>query len=382
MLSQETISFIAFNLIPGIGNVTTKKLSNHFGSAKSALNASYRELSEVEGVGSSLARRIVEERDKLPLEKELELIEKHGCEVITINDKAYPPLLRNIYDPPNLLYVKGSLPSPESPAFAIVGTRRATSYGLNICRELSRQLASRGITIVSGMATGIDAFAHQGALDAGGHTIAVMGNGLSMIYPLENIDLANQIIGSSGALISEFPMEMTPIGKNFPRRNRIISGISLGVLIVEATEFSGSLITARHAAEQGRDVFAVPGDIRSSTSKGTNRLIDEGAKLVRDVDDILSALPKFSWTSVNDKIEKPTQVQTEQTPKETIKLQLTDEEKKIYDQINPPSTHIDEVVRSTGFSPGKVSSILLQLELKGVVIQLPGKHFTKEKVGK
>ena len=378
MLSQETISLIAFNLMPGIGNVTTKKLIDHFRSAEVALNASYRELSKVVGITSSLVRKIVEERDKLPLEKELELIDKHSCELITINNDAYPPLLRNIYDPPNVLYVKGNLPSPESSAFAIVGTRGATSYGLNTCRELSQQLASRGITIVSGLATGVDTFAHQGALDAGGHTIAVMGNGLSRVYPAENIDLANQIVESSGALISEYPMEMAPLGKNFPPRNRIISGISIGVLVVEATEFSGSLITARHAAEQGRDVFAVPGDIRSAASKGTNRLIDEGAKLVRDVDDILSELPKFSWTSATDKIEKPpTRVQKEQIPKKP-KLQLTEEEKKIYDQINPPSTHIDELVRSTGFPPGKVSSILLQLELKGAVEQLPGKHFTKK----
>lgn len=382
MISQENISLIAFNLISGIGHVTTKRLVDHFGSAEKALNALYRELSEVEGIASNMARKIVEERDNLSLEKELELIEKYDCKLVAINDDAYPPLLRDIYDPPNILYVKGNLPPPESQAFAIVGTRRATSYGLNTCKEFSQQLASRGITIVSGLALGIDTFAHQGALDAEGHTIAVMGNGLSRVYPSENVDLADAIVESSGALISEFPMEMAPLGKNFPPRNRIISGISLGVLVVEATERSGSLITARHAAEQGRDVFAIPGDIRSAESKGTNRLIDKGAKLVRDVDDVLSELPKLSWTST-DEVEKTAESHVEQTEQtkqrhKKRKLQLTDEQRKVLEEIELPSTHIDKIVRSTEFPPAKVSSILLQLELKGAVEQLPGKNFIRK----
>jgi len=389
MLSKEKIDFIAFNLLPGIGNITTRRLIEHFGSSEKAFNASYQELSEVEGISSNIVRKIVEERDKLPLQEELSLIEEHGCEVITINDSIYPPLLRNIYDPPIVLYVKGNLPPTESIFFSIVGTRKATSYGLKICRELSAQLASKGITIVSGLAMGIDTFAHQGALNSGGTTIAILGNGLSRIYPAENTDLANQIIDSDGALISEFPMGMSPIGKNFPRRNRIISGISLGVLVVEATEFSGSLITARHAAEQGREVFAVPGDIRLSTSKGTNLLINDGAKLVSGVEDIFSALPNFSLTSNSRRNNKPKtytenldsspakQSNSNSKSKLIPKISLTDDEKEVYEQISSESTHIDKIVRLTGFPPGKVSSTLLQLELKGIVKQLPGKNFVR-----
>lgn len=308
MLSAETINLINLSLIDGVGSAIIQKLLGFFGSAEEALAASYQELSQVMGLTPNLCRKIIDQRDKVPLSDELKLIEKHACKVITIHDEAYPVGLQTIFDPPQILYMKGELLPQDSMAISVVGSRRATNYGKNVCDQLSRQLAVSGFTIVGGFARGIDSIAHRGALEAGGRTIAVMGNGLSFVYPAENAKLMEQI-AVSGACISEFPMSVPPMGTNFPRRNRVISGLSLGTLVIEASEKSGSLITARLAAEQGREVFAVPGEIFSRMSKGTHNLIKQGAALIETVEDIIEALsldiPKAPEAETTLEIEKP-----------------------------------------------------------------------------
>jgi DNA processing protein len=254
-------------------------------------------------------------------------------------------------------------------AISVVGSRRATDYGKNVCDHLSRQLAANGFTIVSGFARGIDSIAHRGALEAGGRTIAVMGNGLSFIYPAENAKLMEEI-AVSGACISEFPMSVPPMATNFPRRNRVISGLSLGTLVVEASEKSGSLITASLAAEQGREVLAVPGEIFSKMSKGAHNLIKQGAALVETVEDIIEALsldiPRVPEAKAASEIEKPPDVK------------LGDEEQIIWNVLARTPTHIDDISRLSNLTPSKVSSILVMLELKGIVQQLPGKMFARK----
>ena len=262
----------------------------------------------------------------LPLAQELQLIEQHQCHIVTINDDAYPTLLKQIDDPPALLYVIGEFPLQDAPSIAIVGSRSPTEYGKTISQQLSHQLAERGITVVSGFARGIDTCVHRGALEAGGDTIAVFGCGLSIIYPETNRTLATEIT-ESGALISEFPMTMPPRGTNFPRRNRVISGLTLGTLVVEASERSGSLITARHAAEQGREVFAVPGQIFSGVSRGTHSLINQGATLINSVDDLLDALPDYAQTLGGESPEpsrqlSPRQDRISKQPAKTARLPI------------------------------------------------------------
>lgn len=369
LLSAETISLITLSLIDGVGSAIIQKLLGFFGSAEEVLAASYQELSQVMGLTPDLCRKIVDQRDKVPISEELKLIEKHVCKVITIHDEAYPPGLQTIFDPPQILYVKGELLPQDSMAISIVGSRRATNYGKNVCDQLSRQLAVNGFTVVSGFARGIDSISHRAALEAGGRTIAVMGNGLSFVYPAENAKLMEEIAGS-GACISEFPMSVPPMGTNFPRRNRVISGLSLGTLIIEASEKSGSLITARLAAEQGREVFAVPGEIFSKMSKGTHNLIKQGAALVETVEDIISALSldisRASEAQAAPEIEKPPDVK------------LVDEEQTVWDALAHTPTHIDDIARLSELPPSKVSSILVMLELKGIIQQLPGKMFARK----
>jgi len=369
LLSAETISLITLSLIDGVGSAIIQKLLSFFGTAEEALAASYQELSQVMGLTPDLCRKIVDQRDTVPLAEELKLIEKHSCKVITISAEVYPPKLQTIFDPPQILYVKGELLPQDSMAISVVGSRRATDYGQNVCDHLSRQLAANSFTIVSGFARGIDSIAHRGALEAGGRTIAVMGNGLSFVYPAENAKLMEEI-AASGACISEFPMSVPPIATNFPRRNRVISGLSLGTLVIEASDKSGSLITASLAAEQGREVFAVPGEIFSKMSKGTHNLIKQGAALVETVEDIIEALsldiPKAPEAKAAPEIEKPPEVK------------LGDEEQAIWNVLAHTPTHIDDITRLSNLMPSKVSSILVMLELKGIVQQLPGKMFVRK----
>ena len=395
MLSADTKSLIHLNLIPGIGNHTIRRMLAAFGSAEKSIAATSEELAQIDGLTPDVRQQLIDGRSRAPLAQELELIDQHQCHVVTINDDTYPPLLKQIHDPPVLLYVTGDFPLQDTPNIAIVGSRSPTEYGKTTSQQLSYQLAERGITVVSGFARGIDTCVHRGALEAGGRTVAVFGCGLSIIYPETNRALAAEII-ESGALISEFPMTMPPRGKNFPRRNRVISGLTLGTLVVEASERSGSLITARHAAEQGREVFAVPGQIFSGVSRGTHSLINQGATLINSVDDLLDALPQ-DYTKVlggnsiepthqppsakqPDKIARSQSIEKRSTPTSQPKaaLNLTPDEQIVLSAMGADSVHIDEITRVTQLPIGKVSSLLVMLELKGVVQQLPGKQFVKK----
>ena len=284
-----------------------------------------------------------------------------------MNDPDYPELLLQIPDPPPFLYLYGRLEQKAS-AIAVVGSRMATRYGVSVARRLSADLAACGLTVVSGMARGIDTAAHDGALLGGGRTIAVLGSGLDRIYPTENQRLARKI-GQNGAVISEFPLLTEPEPHNFPVRNRIISGMCYGTVIVEATKKSGSLITARLANEQNREVFAVPGSIQSFKSTGTHTLIKQGAKLVENAQDVLEEIAGavFLNNTQNDIRPRPANEPIELTPEENV----------VYRNLDPYPVHIDDLGRKTAIAPGKLSSLLLALELKGMVEQLPGKFFTK-----
>ena len=402
MLSNETTSLIHLNLIQGVGLKTVQILRDVFGSAEGALQATPDELRKTDRLSPAVCDLLIHKPVLYPIERELELIHEYGCQVVTLYDAAYPPYLKEIDTPPFVLYVRGGLVPEDALSISLVGSRNAKDYGLKVSYRLSYQLAQRGLTVVSGFAKGIDTSAHRGALEAGGRTIAVMGNGLSIIYPAANKDLAEKV-ETSGALISEFPMAAKPKPRNFPRRNRIISGMTLGTVVVEASNRSGALITARLAGEQGREVFAVPGEIFSELSTGTHKLINDGAKLINTVDDLLNELPphvlnhtqsETSLSPVPGMEAEPTQetpVEKNEikpvSPQPTPEVQrsvpaapppdLTPDEKTIFDAIEVPSSHIDTIVRTTQLPIGQVSSVLLMLELKGIVQQLPGKQFVK-----
>ncbi|HGE71127.1 TPA: DNA-protecting protein DprA [Candidatus Poribacteria bacterium] len=369
-MSTEGIKdWIILNMIPGVGSSTFRRLIKFFGSPSLVLSASLKELAMVRGVTPALCQSIVDNRDNIKIDEELRLIEKYGCKIITIEDQAYPQNLKAIYDPPPLLYVKGELTNSDSNSIAIVGTRNATTYGKTVAENFSSQLASRGITIVSGLAHGVDTYAHKGALSVGGRTIAVVGNGLDIVYPAENAKLFDEI-ANSGAVISELPMGTKPIRTMFPQRNRLISGISLGTIVIEAPRKSGALITADLALDQGRDVFAIPGQIFSEKSKGTNWLIKQGAKLVDSVDDILEELPSSSFQQpVEDNIK---------TEDMMIEYQLSQDENAVWNVIGSSPIHIDDISKRSNLPVFKVCSVLVMLELKGLVQQLSGKMFIRK----
>ena len=285
-VSDKDIKYwVGFSLIPGIGRVKLTQLENYFGNLGKAWEAAPADLKHA-GLDSHSIHAITSWQPKLSLEAEMEKLDRYGVKVFTCHDPHYPSRLKEIYDYPPVLYVRGSLLPEDEWCLAVVGTRRATVYGRQVTEEIVADLAQSKITIVSGLAKGIDSIAHRSALDVGGRSIAVFGCGLDIVYPSENAELARRIIGQ-GALISEYPLGTKPKAENFPRRNRIMSGLSLGVLIIEADKSSGAMITAHLALEQNREVFAIPGSILSPASRGTNHLIQEGAKLVRDYTDIL-----------------------------------------------------------------------------------------------
>ena len=392
MLSNETISLIHLNLIQGVGLKTVQVLRDVFGSAERALQATADELRRIDGFSPALCDLLVRKPVLYPIERELKLINEYGCQVLTLYDDAYPQHLKQIDTPPLVLYVKGELTPEDSLSVSLVGSRNAKDYGRKVSYRLSYQLAQRGLTIVSGFAKGIDTAAHRGALEAGGRTIAVMGNGLGVIYPAANRNLVEKI-EASGALISEFPIGVKPKARNFPRRNRIISGLTLGTVVVEASNRSGALITASLAAEQGREVFAVPGEIFSELSTGTHKLINNGAKLINTVDDLLNELPQHALRSIPFPVPAPETETSQDLPVEKTGMQspakvqqpiqsapppdLTPDERTVFDAIEAPSSHIDTIVRTTQLPISQVSSVLLMLELKGIIQQLPGKQFTK-----
>jgi DNA processing protein len=349
-------------MVPGIGSVAFRQLLSIFREPRAVFEASPRELGAVEGIGPKTVEAIRTFSLEKRLATEINTIKKYGASVLTFQDPTYPKALLTVYDPPPVLYVRGKIEERDDWGIAIVGSRMATRHGLDFTEQLARDLAVRGITVVSGMARGIDSAAHRGALSGRGRTIAVLGCGVDVVYPRESGRLMTQII-ERGAVVSEFPMGTKPESFNFPRRNRIISGLATGVVVVEATRQSGSLITANYALDQGRDVFAVPGNVRSPNSQGTNHLIKQGAKLVVEAQDVLEEiLPqrKIMGTAA----ERPDPA-------------LTEEEKVIYSLLSTEPVHIDHLITQTHWEAGRVSRVLLDLELTGLVSQLAGKQFVR-----
>lgn len=349
--------------IDDVGPVRARILLEKFKNPEAIWNAGMRQLSLVEGIGEKIAEKIIASKNENILNKSIEKVKKYNAKIVTLHDNDYPELLKNIHAAPIFLYAKGELVYNEA-AVAIVGSRNATQYGLRTAYDMAFQLARKGITVVSGMARGIDAAAHKGALDAGGRTIAVLGCGLDIVYPYENRDLMDRII-KSGAVVTEYPIGTDPEPKHFPRRNRIISGISLGVLVVEASQKSGSLITADFALEQNREVFAVPGQIGIKASSGTNGLIKQGAKMVTCIEDILEELNVGSVENIRYEAEQ------------VEELNLSDDENIIYSSLSNIPIHLESLLKTSGFSISKMNTIFTLLELKGLVKQLPGKQFVK-----
>ncbi|HEX8950130.1 MAG TPA: DNA-processing protein DprA [Dissulfurispiraceae bacterium] len=360
---------IALGFVKDIGPVTIKRLLSAFRSPRKIFEASPGELRSVEEIKESRAKAIREFDAWDMVDRELEAAERHGVRIIRYTDKEYPGPLRHIDNSPVLLYSKGSIIEEDQYAVAVVGSRNMTAYGRRIAETIAHDLASRGLTIVSGMARGIDTVAHQGALRAGGRSIAVLGCGLDTVYPSENRTLLGELSGS-GCVISEFPMGMPPNKENFPRRNRLISGLSLGVLVVEATARSGSLITANYALEQGKDIFAVPGSIDARNSEGTNTLIKKGAKLVQSADDIMEELAPVLKGLL--RARKNPGAGPGGLP---AKLEISDEEKAICNILGGDPKHIDIIARELKVSPARLSGLLLNLELKGIVKQTEGNNF-------
>lgn len=374
-MRADLADWIALNMVRGIGPRTANQLLSRFGSPAGVFAASRLALGK-EGLKPDTIQEL---QDSSILEKanaEIERLEKLNAEVITLEDDAYPQLLREIHDPPIALYVRGDLQKAlERPALAVVGSRRCSTYGVNVAESLSRDLASHGLTIVSGLARGIDAAAHRGALESNGQTIAVVGTGLETTYPKEHKKLEEQII-ASGAVVSEFPLGTPPLPQNFPYRNRILSGLCFGVLIVEASEHSGSLITARLAYEQGREVFAVPGNITSQTSFGPNYLIKDGAKLVQIWRDVVDELPREAKEQLFG-IERPTAAKSNVQPIFEA-VDLSESERKILDILSSDvPAHIDQLLLSSELSSSDLMTALLGLEMKDRIKQLPGKSFIK-----
>lgn len=377
MINTESLrSWLRLRAVKGIGDAAVCQLVQSFGSPESVLGASTEALLASGHVSPSVAqaiRRELDQETKEAIDRELKLLARLEFSVVTYLDEAYPPRLKMIPDPPPLLYVSGTLDQRDRHAVAIVGSRRATVTGRLVTEQLSRDLASAGFTIVSGLARGVDAAAHRGALEAGGRTVAVLGCGLDRTYPPEHRSLRSQI-EANGAVVAELPLGAYPHGYHFPRRNRIISGMSLGVIVTEAALQSGSLITARLAAEQGREVFAVPGFITAENSRGPNGLIKQGAKLVEHVADVIDELLPQLDGLFRERLQDHPPVHGE------VKIQLEKEEATIHALLSAEPVHIDVLIVQAGLPAADVAGLLLALELKGAIRQLPGQSFVRAEI--
>lgn len=372
-LNNSIRDWVALTFVTGIGSRTAALLIDRFGSPSVCFDSSVSEL-ESAGLKRTSIEMLKSASPREQASRQLEELAKIDSVVLTLADPRYPALLRETYDPPIVLYAKGKLEkSLAQPSLAVVGSRHCSTYGRNVAEMLARELAERGVTIISGLARGIDSMAHEGAISGGGLTVAVMGTGLDSIYPKENKKLAERII-EHGALVTEFPIATPPLPQNFPFRNRVISGMSLGVLIIEGAERSGSLITARMAYEQGREVFAVPGNITSSKSFGPNYLIKDGAKLVQTWRDVIEEFPVElkSAILVSERSDnKPKQLSIDE-------VSLSDSERKVLASLKDDEpTHIDKLISVISLSSGELMSALLTLEMQDRIKQLPGKCFVK-----
>src|SRR5256885_15113749 len=362
MDSKEAL--VALNMIEHVGPVRMRQLLEQFGDAPSILRASKQHLLRVRGIGEETAEAIGSWEKSVDLSGELKRIQEFGCHILTQTDKEYPDLLRQIYDPPIVLYVKGGLTAKDNNAVAMVGSRLTTHYGLETARKLAYQLAYIGVTVVSGGARGIDTAAHQGVLSAKGRTIAVIGTGINIVFPAENIELFERI-APNGAMLTQFPFNRRGDKQTFPIRNRIVAGMTLGTVVVEANLTSGALITANFAVEYGRQIFAVPGRIDSPRSKGCHELLKKGAKLCEGAEDILSEF-EYLFPPSN---RPPGASETGVLPA----LTLSENEQKIYDALSKEESNIDEVIRHSGLPASAVSVGLLGLEMKRLGRQLAGK---------
>ena len=367
---------VALSKVPGLGNYRIKMLLETFKTPENVFDASFEDLKVIKGIRETTLKALKEEKAEF-LDKagrEIEELQKKGVSLITPVSETYPALLKEIYDPPAVLYVKGKISSEDNFSIAVVGTRSPDGYGKKMTFHFSGQIAKAGYTIVSGMARGVDTIAHKSALKAGGRTIAVLGCGIDVVYPPENLDLTDEI-SSFGAVISEFPPGTKPMASNFPRRNRIISGISRGVLVVQARKKSGTIHTVNSALEQGRDVFAVPGPVDREISKGTNGLIKEGAKLVESASDIIEEIGEAKVKPVMEDLFSLPVFEQKSPPVD----ELSGEEKKVF-LLCPEGTegiHIDEIIREINMVPGKVPGILSLLEIKGFIKRLKGNFFVR-----
>jgi DNA processing protein len=361
-------AFVALNMVEHVGPVRVRQLLQHFGDAVSILKASKQQLLRVHGIGEDTAEAIASWEKEIDLAGELKRCEEFGCHVITHDDQDYPELLRQIYDPPIVVYVKGGLTNKDKNGVAIVGSRQTTHYGIEVARKLAYQLAYIGVTVVSGGARGIDTAAHQGALSGKGRTVCVLGTGINIVFPAENGELFERI-AASGAVITQYPFNRKADKQSFAIRNRIVAGMTLGTVVVEANLTSGALITANFATEYGRQIFAVPGRIDSPRSKGCHELIKKGAKLCEGAEDILSEF-EYLFPASN---RPPSVSETGILPT----LELSENEQKVYDVLDGDPTPIDDVIRRSGLPSSTVSVALLSLEMKRTVRQMPGKLFLK-----
>ncbi len=357
---DELIPWIALKQVEGIGNVFYKRLIASFDTPGRVFSAPYDELIQVEGISESVVNRIKRFDGIDKAEEAFKRIQQEGIDIITLSDRHYPPLLKQINDPPPFLYARGQLDAPlRSPCIAIVGTRFPSPYGEEVTAEIALALVKEGVTIVSGMAKGIDSVAHKTAIAHAGSTVSVWGTGINRIYPSGNKQLAHDI-AEHGLILSEYPMDTPPLDVNFPERNRIISGLSLAVVVTEASLNSGTMITVSHALDQGRDVFAVPGQIYSMMSQGTNRLIKHGCAMVDSIDSFLA------------------EIKTLLPSKKSSRTEMTESHLSILSVLSPAEpVDLDTIIIRSKFDTGKVMSILTEMELNGVVKQLPGKRFIK-----
>jgi len=413
-LDKKQRDWLALTLLPGVGTTLFIRLLARFGTPTRVLGASEAELREV--VGPKLAERIRHYRDQVDVEAQVRAMDQYGATALIMDDPAYPGRLAEIYDPPLALFMRGDLHEADQYSVAIVGTRKATAYGLRMAERLAGELAARGITVVSGLAAGVDTAAHRGALDAGGRSLAVLGCGVDVVYPAENAELMHRLT-QEGAVLSPFPMGTKPSRGRFPQRNRVMSGLCLGTLVIEAPPGSGSLITAKAAAEQGREVFALPGQVGNRNSLGPHALIREGAKLVETVDDIVVELdlPVAARQAAPDHTPSPTPEPpvevvtaaleqapeapavekkprrrraaakkqeapaTEKAPEKPapppVQFNVSEVEKDVLSVLSPDGSFVDEIALACRISVSEALSSLTMLELKGLVRQFSGKRF-------
>jgi DNA processing protein len=367
-------AYIILNMVSGVGPIKLSKLCESFGSPAEALSAKKKALESVEGIGTILAEEISKWKENIDIDAELKLCEKAGVSIITRDDESYPPRLLELPDAPLCIYLRGSAEILSKKSIAIVGSRRITNYGRRMSEYLASSAAYAGWPVISGLAFGTDAIAHKAALDAGGETVAVLGGGLARIFPQDHLPLAKRIVESGSAVISEFPMEFPPNKRSFPMRNRIISGLSLGTVVIEAGSSSGALITAKFALEHGRLVFAVPGEADNPQARGCNKLIKDGAKLVENFDDILEEFDFLPGMRNHLKTESEESGNTENISHNDLKL--SEDELKITTLLEEGEKSADSLSVESGIDAGKLLSLLSMMEMKKLITQNPGKIFS------